>query len=238
MNKFFVILFFISSYISSISQYFDSTQLENINNTRIANEGDMYLDTNREDFRIGLSHGKLGKLTDDQKLSYDTLNNIIHLEDGDSVLLEKMITGPRFYIGTFQINSGGSLTVTGIPFEPTTLTFIAFANVDTTTLNSDNAVGNNNTGINNSFGYMKGYARNDNGTINQQVICGGGHGNSINDISRYASPSHAIGIRYGSQNGDNLGLTTAIVTTITTNSFTLSVDNYNDKLQVIFEAHR
>ena len=85
---------------------------------------------------------------------------------------------------------------------------------------------------------MRGFARDDAGTITEQVICGGGNGTSINDISRYASPNHSIGIRYGNQNGDKLGITSATVTAFTTTGFTMNVDSFTDGLLVLFEAHR
>lgn len=234
----YIILLFTLSFTSYYSQYYDSLQLENIENTKAAFEGDIYLDTNRLDYRIGLTNGKLGKITDDQKLTLDTNNNIIYLEDGDSVNLLKTITGPRFYAGKFQITTTGNITISGLPFQPTTITFVGYANIENYNINSDNGVGNNNTGIANSYGYMKGFARNDGATISQQVICSGGSGNSINDISRYASDSHCIGIRYGNQNGDNLGITSAILTTFNSNGFTLNVDSFADGLVILFEAHR
>jgi len=220
------------------SQYYDSTQLHNIDLLRTAKEGDMYLDTVQSVYKIGLTTGKLGSLNDKQKLSLDTLNNVIKLENGDSVQLSKVITGPRFYVGKFQITAAGTISITGLPFKPTTLTFTAYANIESDSLNSDNAVGNNSNSIANSFNYMKGYARNDNGIISEQVMCSGGNGSSINDISRYASPHHSIGIRYANNNGDNLGLTSATVTSFNSNGFTINVDAFTDGLLIIFEAHR
>lgn len=222
-----------------MGQYFDSTQLENINNTRTANEGNMYLDTIREDYRIGITNGRLGKITDNQKLFLDTINEIIYLEDGDSVDLKKTtVAGPRVYVGKFLITGLGSQTITGLPFRPSQVTFVGYANIESYNLNSDNGVGNNNNTIANSFGYMKGFARNDNPIISQQVICGGGNGNSINDISRYASSSHCIGIRYANQNGDNLGRTSAILTSFNSNGFTINVDSFADGLVILYEAYR
>jgi hypothetical protein len=142
------------------------------------------------------------------------------------------------YSGSFTITTTGSLSIAGIPFRPSRIVFTAYANVDATTLNSDNGVGNNNSGINNSFGYMTGFAQSFNGTTTQQVICGGGSGNSINDISRYASNSQCIGIRYGNQNGDNLGLTTASLTSFNNNGFTLNVLSNADDVVVVYTAYR
>ncbi|CAN0604032.1 unnamed protein product, partial [Ectocarpus sp. 12 AP-2014] len=97
---------------------------------------------------------------------------------------------------------------------------------------------NNNTGIANSFGSMNGFARNDGNTIVEQVIYVGGSGNSINDISRYASNSHCIGLRYGNQNGNNLGVTSATVTRFNTDGFTINTDSFADGIVVIYQAFR
>jgi hypothetical protein len=220
------------------SQFNDSAQIQVIENTRSANEGDLYLDTVRKDFRIGLTHGKLGKLTDNQKLKLDTVTNVISLENGDSVNLNKVITGPRFYGGKFLITGAGSVSITGLPFRPTSLLFTAYANIETDSINSDNGVGDNTNTIVNSFNYMRGFARNDNSTITEQVICGGGNGTSINDISRYSSPNHSIGIRYANQNGNNIGITSGTITSFDATGFTINIDSFADGLLVIFEAHR
>ena len=148
-------------------------------------------------------------------------------------------TSTSTYTGHFLISNTGNMTISEIPFTPREVKFIAYANVETENINSDNAVGNNNGGIANSFGYMTGYARrNTNNSITQQVIYGGGHGNSINDISRYANSSQCIGLRYGNQNGDSLGLTTASLTSFDTNGFTINVNQVSDGILVIYEAHR
>lgn len=220
------------------SQYYSPAQLSAIETSNSAQEGNLYLDTINNDFRIGLTNGRLGKLGDNQKLSLDSANKIIRLNRGDSVDLSKTITGPRFYVGKFQISSAGTITITGLPFPPTSLVFTAYANIESDSINADNQVGNNTNTTVNSFNFMRGFAREDAGSINEQVICGGENGSSINDISRYASPNHSIGIRYCNNNGDNLGITSATVTSFNSNGFTLNVDSFTDGLLVIFEAHR
>ncbi len=143
------------------------------------------------------------------------------------------------YTGSFQITGTGSIDIEGIPFEPSAVTFTAYANVETPNINSDNGTGNNVNTLPNAFGSMKGFARKDGATsITEQVIYVGGHGDSINDISRYASSSHSIGLRYGNRNGDLLGLTTATVTSFNTDGFTINTDNYSDGIVVIYEAYR
>ncbi len=143
------------------------------------------------------------------------------------------------YPGSFQITATGSIDIEDLPFEPSAVTFTAYANVEVPNLNSDNGVGNNTNTVVNAFGSMKGFARKDGATsITEQVIYNGGNGTSINDISRYASSSHSIGLRYSNQNGDNLGLTTATVTSFNTDGFTINVDNFTDGILVIYEAYR
>jgi hypothetical protein len=143
------------------------------------------------------------------------------------------------YMGKFIITGTGSQTISGLPFKPSQIKFVAYANVETYNLNSGHGAGNNQkNSYHNVFGSMNGYATNYGGTIAQQVIFNGGSGNSINDISRYASSSQAIGIRYSNNNGNNLGLTAASVTSFNTNGFTINVSNHTENIVVIYEAHR
>lgn len=155
---------------------------------------------------------------------------------------QEMLTSSNVYLGAFIISSSGNQTITGIPFSPASISFSAHANVESLNINSDNDVGDNNSGLNNSFGTMTGFARNDSGTIVQQVIYVGGSGNSINDISRYASSSNCIGIRYGNQNGDNLGIVSASMTSFNANGFTINVSKTgtagSENLLVLFSAYK
>lgn len=138
-------------------------------------------------------------------------------------------------------------TVTGIPFRPSAVTFVAHINVEALNLNDDNSTGgNNNNGPNNSFGSMNGFARDDGAALpSQQVIYLGGSANSINDISRFASSTNAIGARFGNQNGDNLGIIRGQVTGFTNNGFTINMVYTNgsaniqgEDLVVLFTAYR
>ena len=168
-------------------------------------------------------------------LVFNTDTNQVYVFDGTSW---NQMGQKTTYTGTFRISGSGTLSVSGIPFQPTSVSFVAYANVEDFNLDSDNGTRNNETGLPNAYGSMKGFARDDNGSITEQVIFNGGSGNSINDISRYASDSHSIGVRYANQNGDKLGLTTATVTAFTATGFTLNTDNYADGVVVIYEAHR
>ncbi|WP_445734480.1 hypothetical protein [Mariniflexile sp.] len=142
------------------------------------------------------------------------------------------------YMGKFIITATGTQTITGLPFQPRQIKFVAYANVETYNLNSDNGIANNNNTFENVFGSMNGFASNYGGTIDQQVIFNGGSGASINDISRYASSSQCIGIRYCNNNGDSLGLTTASLTSFNATGFTINVTNRTDNIVVIYEAYR
>ncbi|MEP2687711.1 hypothetical protein [Maribacter dokdonensis] len=168
-------------------------------------------------------------------LVFNTDTNQVYVFDGTSW---NQMGQKTTYTGTFRISGSGTLSVSGIPFQPTSVSFVAYANVEDFNIDSDNGTRNNETGLPNAYGSMKGFARDDNGSITEQVIFNGGSGNSINDISRYASDSHSIGVRYANQNGDKLGLTTATVTAFTSTGFTLNTDNYADGVVVIYEARR
>ncbi|WP_321828110.1 hypothetical protein [Maribacter dokdonensis] len=168
-------------------------------------------------------------------LVFNTDTNQVYVFDGTSW---NQMGQKTTYTGTFRISGSGTLSVSGIPFQPTSVSFVAYANVEDFNIDSDNGTRNNETGLPNAYGSMKGFARDDNGSVTEQVIFNGGSGNSINDISRYASDSHSIGVRYANQNGDKLGLTTATVTAFTSTGFTLNTDNYADGVVVIYEAHR
>lgn len=141
------------------------------------------------------------------------------------------------YMGKIEINALGDIDIP-LPFTPTSISFVAHSNVDAYTLNADNGVGNNNNGIANAFGTMNGFAQNTASGILQQVIYVGGSGSSINDISRYASPLHCIGLRYSNNNGNSLGITSAKLKTMNVDGFTLDVDSHVDDVVILFTAHK
>ena len=145
---------------------------------------------------------------------------------------------PRVWMGAIRITSSGTMDVTGIPFQPTSISFSAHANVENFNLDSDNGTRNNDSGISNAFGTMNGFVQDTGSGLNQQVIYVGGSGNSINDISRFASNSHCIGLRYSNQNGDKLGLTRARVTQMNSDGFRLITDNYAEDVVILYQAYR
>ncbi len=144
----------------------------------------------------------------------------------------------QVYVGKFIISSTGSQSITGLPFKPKRIEFVAYANVDSYNLNADNGSYNNNNTKEGYFGFMAGYADQSGGAVVQQIIQGGGSSNSINDVSRYASHSHCIGIRYANKIADKLGLTTASLTSFNSDGFTFNVDNYTDAIVVLYTAYR
>lgn len=158
-------------------------------------------------------------------LIYDTDTNRVY--EYTNTGWEEMLTTGNIYVGAFQITAAGTVNVTGIPFQPSSVTFVAHANVEDFNLNSDNGTVNNDRGIRNSFGTMNGFARQNSGTITQQVIYIGAHANSINDIARFASNTHAIGLRYGDQNGFFLGSITGSVASFNTDGFSINVTYTN-----------
>ncbi len=166
---------------------------------------------------------------------YNTDVNEVYVYNGSAWVSNSQ---PSVHMGLVVITSTGNLTVSGIPFNPSQISFTAHANIESLNLNSDNATRNNDNGIANSYGSMNGFARNDGASIVQQVIYVGGNGNSINDISRYASSNSCIGIRYSNQNGDNLGITAASVSSFNANGFSLNVTSRADNLVVLYQAYK
>jgi len=162
---------------------------------------------------------------------HNSTTNTLWYYDGTNWIETSKVV-PTVYTGFFMINANGNQAITGLPFKPSQITFVAHANVESLTLDSDNGTGDNDRGIDNSFGTMNGFARDDSGTTTQQVIYVGSHGNSVNDISRYASSLNRIGVRYGDQNGNDLGKITASFTSFDTNGFTVNVTYTNGTITV------
>lgn len=229
----------LSSY--SWSQYYDSTEIADIHNARSASEGDLYQDTFDQEYYLGLTNGELTKINDPID-SISIVGDTLSVYQGDSSYKAiGIINEPRVQMGIFKIDSNvtGDYVVNNLRFKPNLVEFTAYANIDTTTLDDDNGVGNNVNTRQNSFAYMKGYAQLEaDGSTSQFVICGGGNGTSINDISRYAAATRCIGIRYGNQNGDNVGLTLAQLVSFDENGFTINATQVDDGVLIMFTAYR
>ncbi|WP_089262229.1 hypothetical protein [Maribacter sedimenticola] len=166
---------------------------------------------------------------------YNTDEDQVFVYNGTSWI---QYSQPKVFMGVLNITASGNLTVTGLPFQPSQISFVAHANIEDLNLNTDNGTRNNDNGIANTYGSMNGFARDDNGSTVQQVIYVGGNGNSINDISRFSSDSACIGIRYSNQNGDNLGITSGSLTSFDTNGFTLNITSHADNLVVLYHAYK
>lgn len=142
--------------------------------------------------------------------------------------------GPTVYTGSFIISAMGKKTISEIPFTPSQVTFTAYANVDSANLDKSSESGKNSNTFQNTFGGMQGYAN----EVSQAVIFVGGSANSINNISRYSSTSHCIGVRYTNQDGGSLDKTTAAFTAFTTTGFTIDVDEFKGGLIVLYTAYK
>jgi len=70
---------------------------------------------------------------------------------------------------------------------------------------------------------MNGFARSGASGLSQAVIYSGGSGSSINNISRYSNDAQCIGLRYTDNDGDNLGVIAAALTSFNTSGFVLNV---------------
>ncbi|MFQ3306496.1 MAG: hypothetical protein ACI9JT_001754 [Polaribacter sp.] len=188
----------------------------------------------------------------------NTSTSVIKIYDANNALFVT-ISSPAVYTGSFIIpapdgnnDTNFTQTITNLPFLPSQITFVAYTNIESFPTSNDNQASRNSNTIQNTAGSMNGFVRND-GTANflQQVIFIAAHGNSINDISRYASNTHCLGLRYTNQNGQNLGIINAALTSFDTNGpsfgFTLDVnyikgtgnnDIFDENLIVFYTAHK
>lgn len=160
-----------------------------------------------------------------QVVSTDADNQIEVGTDGGSYL------GPTVYTGFFIIDNTTLTTtgtyaqnVTGIPFQPSQITFVAHPNIGDFDINDDNGAQGPNTGrLDNTHGTMNGFGRAGAGGISQAVIFSGASGSSVNDITRYSNDDQCIGLRYTNNNGSNLGVIDGVLTSFTTTGFNLNI---------------
>ncbi|WP_299683469.1 hypothetical protein [uncultured Tenacibaculum sp.] len=165
-------------------------------------------------------------------IAYSTDEKIFYYYDGINWVALR--SEPNVYVGFFIINAPGGTTattfnqvITGLPFQPSQITFVAHANVESLSVNSAGSGGLNTATLQNAFGTANGFARNDGGgTITQATIYVGGSGSSINSISRYSSNSQCFGLRYGNQNAVNMGIISGSLSTFNTDGFTINI-NYS-----------
>jgi restriction endonuclease S subunit len=65
--------------------------------------------------------------------------NVTKTFDGSSWISNSV----NVYNGFFIITSSGVTTVSAIPFQPSQVSFVAYANIESLNINTDNGVGNN-----------------------------------------------------------------------------------------------
>ena len=95
---------------------------------------------------------------------------------------------------------------------------------------------------------MNGFANASTDPIVQQVIYFGGSGASINSIGWFSSSTNCIGVRYGNQNADKLGIIKGALQNFTTDGFDIDVtyavsgngdaDFRAEKLVVLYTAYK
>ncbi len=187
---------------------------------------------------------------------FDTLTNKTKIWDGlvwKIMFSSTLSSGASVYTGFFIINAPEGFTNTSfskaiinMPFSPSQLTFVAYPNIENLSTDADNEEWANTSSLQNTFGTMQGFARKD-GT--QAVIFIGGSGSSLNNISRFSSNTHCLGIRYTNSNGQDKGKIRASITTLDANGFTLNVsyslgvgsdktDIMNESLVVFYTAYK
>ena len=210
---------------------------------------------------------KINKVTTDdtEPAAADSLTGDIWFDDSAAPTQTKIYDGsnwktvgavPSVYTGVFVIDRANDLAIpndnftkniTGIPFQPSQVTFVAHANV-ASIVSEGRSSGTNN--ITNSFGTMNGFARASTVATapDQQVIYVGGSGASINRIGYFSSSDHCIGVRYGNRDAVNLGIIKGALTSFTTDGFDIEV-TYNasaidpaafraEKLVVLYTAYK
>jgi len=203
---------------------------------------------------------KINKVTTSTTVPVDNLIGDIWFDDSAAPTQTKIYDGsnwntvgavPSVYTGVFVIErdriNAFPINITGIPFQPSQVTFVAHANVDSIV---SEGLSSGTNDITNSFGTMNGFARASTGATapDQQVIYVGGSGASINRIGYFSSSSHCIGVRYGNRDAENLGIIKGALTSFTTDGFDIDVtynvsgngdDDFRDeKLVVLYTAYK
>jgi hypothetical protein len=153
--------------------------------------------------------------TPTQTKIYDGINWVTVVANSDSNVYTGVFVIDRAATDTFTIS------ISGIPFQPSQVTFVAHANVDSI---DSNGVGSGLNNITNSFGTMNGFANASTGSLVQQVIYVGGSGNSINNIGYFSSSTLSIGVRYGNQDAVNLGIIKGELKNFTATGFNIDVE--------------
>lgn len=129
--KFILIIFFLIYSLIGVSQYYTSAQINTINNSKTAAEGDMYLDTVNNTYYIGLTSGSLAELNDNTTeliqtghglsipaygilpLYYNNLTSQYNLAQADTITHEMDIMAINFPDNnTIKTKNSGYITLT------------------------------------------------------------------------------------------------------------------------------
>jgi hypothetical protein len=242
-----------SSYFFFAISFFTMT-FANAQNVRVVdNKGT--INTIRNTRVTSNSNQPTGSIEGDVWINTSTSEVKIYDNNGEFVT----IGSPAAYTGSFIITApnGGnkqfSKEIKNLPFLPSQITFVAYTNIENFNTDGSNQGGRNDNTIQNTAGTMNGFVRKDGANFVQNVIFIAAHGNSINDISRYSSDEHCLGLRYTNQNGNNLGIINAALTSFDTTvdsfGFTLNVgyikgpatsntDIFNENLVVLYTAYK
>jgi hypothetical protein len=167
---------------------------------------------------------------------------------------------PQVYFGKLIISATGTVTVTGVPFTPTSVEFTAMNRVMSFNAGAYRSGQNNSNDIRMAGGHMTGFAQNVGGTIGQQVIAGTYSGSSLNNIGTFASDTHCIAAFFVNNNGEPIrddgsatggtvvqqGLIRASLTSFNSTGFVLNVDRalnptgagLSNPIVIIFKAYR
>ena len=148
-------------------------------------------------------------------------------------------TTKQIHFGKILVTNAGTEAVTGVGFTPSAVEFVAMNRIQdfNTTYRSD---GNNTNDIRMAGGTTFGYAQNNGGTIDQQVISNAFSGSSINNIGTFASNTHCIAAYFVNNNGqaihdngtasggseDQDGLIRATLQSFDSDGFTLNFDRF------------
>ncbi len=169
------------------------------------------------------------------------------------------------FFGKILINASGTISVTGVGFEPSSIEFTAVNRVQGFDEGTARSGTNNSNDIRMAGGMTTGYAINGaSGIIDQQVISNAFSGSSINNIGTYASEDYCIAAYFVNNNGSPLsdngtsggssgtsqeGFIRASLDSFNTDGFTLNVDRFlsgptgetidrTNQIVVLYKAYR
>jgi len=167
----------------------------------------------------------------------------------------------QVHFGRMVITSTGSISVSGVGFQPKSIEFTAVNRAQTLNEGASRGSGNNTNDIRIAGGRSTGYATIQSGSIEQQAISNSYSGSSLNNIGAYASTSHCIAALFVNNNGEPIhdngtatggtdaqgGLISAALTAFNSDGFTINVDNFlagdaannrENQIVVVYKAYK